>query len=290
MTQGSILALSELGPAQLADDADEPARHGGRGGRRPRPHRRRVRGAGGGGPPPFGRAWTRSHSDWACRSSGQVPPLVHPGPNPADMFTLAGGRTGPGGVPAAQEPSVLDVPGDPPGHRLHLVLTRRRGSPAWPPTPPGPWPPRANSWSAVDGDLREPDAARGSSTCALSPGVSDISVASGPSELLARPGNRYLELIPAGVPTRHPADIAAADLPRLLRALHESDRTVVLDCPPITGVARVDHPRGQGRRGGAGRRRPEAQLRGDHHRAWPRYGNPGGTWWGSSSTACAVPA
>jgi Mrp family chromosome partitioning ATPase len=49
--------------------------------------------------------------------------------------------------------------------------------------------------------------------------------------------NRYLELIPAGVPTRHPADIAAADVPRLLRALRESDRTVVLDCPPVVGVA-----------------------------------------------------
>ena len=62
-------------------------------------------------------------------------------------------------------------------------------------------------------------------------------MANGPTELLAPTGNRYLELIPAGVPTRHPADIAAADVPRLLRALHESDRTVVLDCPPITGVA-----------------------------------------------------
>jgi Mrp family chromosome partitioning ATPase len=62
-------------------------------------------------------------------------------------------------------------------------------------------------------------------------------VANGPTELLASTENRYLEVIPAGVPTRHPADIAAADVPRLLRALRESDRTVVLDCPPITGIA-----------------------------------------------------
>jgi succinoglycan biosynthesis transport protein ExoP len=89
---------------------------------------------------------------------------------------------------------------------------------------------------AVDGDLREPSLHE-IFDVALSPGVSDIAVASGPSELLVATGNRYLELIPAGVPTRHPADIAAADLPRLLRALRESDRTVVLDCPPITGVA-----------------------------------------------------
>jgi Mrp family chromosome partitioning ATPase len=54
---------------------------------------------------------------------------------------------------------------------------------------------------------------------------------------MAPTGNRYLEVIPAGVPTRHPADIAVADVPRLLRALGESDRTVVLDCPPVMGVA-----------------------------------------------------
>ena len=89
---------------------------------------------------------------------------------------------------------------------------------------------------AVDADLRQPklDQIFG---VRLSPGVSDISVATGPTELLASTENRYLEVIPAGVPTRHPADLAAADVPRLLRALRESDRTVVLDCPSVTGVA-----------------------------------------------------
>ena len=89
---------------------------------------------------------------------------------------------------------------------------------------------------AVDGDLRQPTLHEIFGV-ELSPGVSDISVANGPTELLAPTGNRYLEVIPAGVPTRHPADIAAADVPRLLRALRESDRTVVLDCPPVVGVA-----------------------------------------------------
>ena len=28
-----------------------------------------------------------------------------------------------------------------------------------------------------------------------------------------------------------------ADVPRLLNALRESERTVILDCPPLTGVA-----------------------------------------------------
>jgi succinoglycan biosynthesis transport protein ExoP len=89
---------------------------------------------------------------------------------------------------------------------------------------------------AVDADLRQPMLDRIFGV-PLSPGVSDISVATSPSELLASTANRYLEVIPAGVPTRHPADVAVADVPRLLRALRESDRTVVLDCPPINGVA-----------------------------------------------------
>jgi Mrp family chromosome partitioning ATPase len=67
--------------------------------------------------------------------------------------------------------------------------------------------------------------------------VNDIPTVNGPTELLAATENRYLEVIPAGVATRHPVDVAAADVPRLLRALRESDRTVVLDCPPVTGMA-----------------------------------------------------
>ncbi|MFZ0251031.1 MAG: hypothetical protein WAL61_13875 [Acidimicrobiales bacterium] len=89
---------------------------------------------------------------------------------------------------------------------------------------------------AIDGDLRQPTL-HDIFGVKLSPGVSDIAAATGPSELLAGTGNRYLEVIPAGLPDRHPADIAAADVPRLLRALVESDRTVVLDCPPISGMA-----------------------------------------------------
>ena len=71
----------------------------------------------------------------------------------------------------------------------------------------------------------------------LSPGVNDIPTVNGPTELLAATENRYLEVIPAGVANRHPVDVAAADVPRLSRALRESDRTVVLDCPPVMGIA-----------------------------------------------------
>jgi succinoglycan biosynthesis transport protein ExoP len=88
---------------------------------------------------------------------------------------------------------------------------------------------------AVDGDLRKPRL-HDIFGVAVSPGVSDFASV-GLTRLLAPTENRYLEVIPSGVPGRHPADIAAADVPRLLEALHESDRTVILDCPPVSGVA-----------------------------------------------------
>ena len=89
---------------------------------------------------------------------------------------------------------------------------------------------------AVDCDLRKPTLHEIFGV-ALSPGVSDYFAAAGPDELMAPTGNRYLDLIPAGVPGRHPTDIVTADVPRLLAALHESDRTIIVDCPPLSGVA-----------------------------------------------------
>jgi Mrp family chromosome partitioning ATPase len=70
----------------------------------------------------------------------------------------------------------------------------------------------------------------------LSPGVSDFDTVS-LNDLLVPTGNPYLEFIASGLPTRHPADVATADVPPLLNALQESNRTLVLDCPPILGVA-----------------------------------------------------
>jgi Mrp family chromosome partitioning ATPase len=66
--------------------------------------------------------------------------------------------------------------------------------------------------------------------------VSDFDVAS-LDDLLVHTGNPYLEFIASGLPTRHPADVVTADVPPLLSALQESNRTVVLDCPPVMGVA-----------------------------------------------------
>ena len=166
---------------------------------------------------------------------GEVPTLVRAGLSPADMFRAARDERG---LEAFQQlrsqlhvmfqdshPVIAFTSCDP-----HEGKSCVAAHTAWALATPGQF------VVAIDGDLRQPVLHEIFGT-ELSPGVSDISVANGPTELLASTENRYLELIPAGVPTRHPADIAAADVPRLLRALRESDRTVVLDCPPMVGVA-----------------------------------------------------
>ena len=166
---------------------------------------------------------------------GEVPALARPGADPADMFQSGGDERG---LEAFQQlRSRLHVM----FHESHPVIAFTSCDPregkstvvshaAWALATSGQF------VVAVDADLRQPRLHEIFGV-ELSPGVSDIAVATGPTELLAPTGNRYLEVIPAGVPTRHPADIAVADIPRLLRALGESDRTVVLDCPPVMGVA-----------------------------------------------------
>jgi succinoglycan biosynthesis transport protein ExoP len=164
---------------------------------------------------------------------GEVPTFVTPGSSPAEMFAGAGSA-----VEAFQQLR----------SRLHIMFQgahpviaftscdAREGKSsvaaytAWALATPG------HFVVAVDSDLRHPSLHEIFGVD-LSPGVSDITVSSGPTELLAETGNRYLNVIPAGLPTRHPADIAAGDVPRLMQALVESDRTVVLDCPPISGIA-----------------------------------------------------
>ena len=166
---------------------------------------------------------------------GEVPGLARAGADPADMFQSGGDERG---LEAFQQlRSRLHVM----FHETHPVIAFTSCDPregkstvaahaAWALATSGQF------VVAVDADLRQPRL-HDIFGVELSPGVSDIPVATGPTELMAPTGNRYLEVIPAGVPTRHPADIAVADVPRLLRALGESDRTVVLDCPPIMGVA-----------------------------------------------------
>jgi capsular exopolysaccharide synthesis family protein len=164
----------------------------------------------------------------------EVPVLVHPGAGPAVIFESTADQ---GGLEAFQQlRSYLHLmfPDANPTIAVTSCDAREGKSSvsshmAWALATAG------RSVVAVDGDLRKP-MLHEMFGLALSPGVSDFSNV-GLSGLLNRTRNRFLQVIPAGVPERHPADIVAADVPRLLSALHESDRTVVLDCPPLTGVA-----------------------------------------------------
>ena len=49
--------------------------------------------------------------------------------------------------------------------------------------------------------------------------------------------NPYLDVVPAGIPSQHPADVVSAYLPPLLHSLQERQQTVIVDCPPMIGVA-----------------------------------------------------
>jgi succinoglycan biosynthesis transport protein ExoP len=91
---------------------------------------------------------------------------------------------------------------------------------------------------AVDCDLRKPTLHTIFSV-PLSPGVSDLSIhdQAEVEGLMVKSGNSYMDVIPAGVPRLHPTDVAAHDVPLLLNALHESERMVIMDCPPLTGAA-----------------------------------------------------
>jgi succinoglycan biosynthesis transport protein ExoP len=49
--------------------------------------------------------------------------------------------------------------------------------------------------------------------------------------------NPYLDVVPAGIPSQHPSDVVSAYLPPLLHSLRERGQTVIVDCPPMIGVA-----------------------------------------------------
>ncbi|HVC71032.1 MAG TPA: hypothetical protein VNC61_12325 [Acidimicrobiales bacterium] len=49
--------------------------------------------------------------------------------------------------------------------------------------------------------------------------------------------NPYLDVVPAGIPSQHPADVVSAYLPPLLHSLRERQQTAIVDCPPMIGVA-----------------------------------------------------
>jgi capsular exopolysaccharide synthesis family protein len=165
---------------------------------------------------------------------GEVPRLAHTGTDPTYVFESAGD---PFGQEAFQQlraflqlmygemhPVIAITSCDPRDGKSTVAAHT-----AWALANPG------HAVAAVDADLRKPSLHEIFGR-PLSPGVSDFDAAS-LNELLVPTGNPYLEFIASGLPTRHPADVVTADVPPLLSALQESNRTVVLDCPPVIGVA-----------------------------------------------------
>lgn len=89
--------------------------------------------------------------------------------------------------------------------------------------------------TVVDGDLRHPTQ-HIHLEVPFGPGLCDA--ASLPAATLALPTRLpTLRLVPAGVPHRHPAEVVREALPLLVDALASRDGVVLIDSPPLDGVA-----------------------------------------------------
>jgi receptor protein-tyrosine kinase len=83
----------------------------------------------------------------------------------------------------------------------------------------------------IDGDLRRPTLHRRTDQ-PLSPGVADSDPAN--TETHLRPtGIDRLTVLPAGVPTGHPSDVIATQLPKVLQAARRPGRVIIIDSPPF---------------------------------------------------------
>jgi succinoglycan biosynthesis transport protein ExoP len=87
----------------------------------------------------------------------------------------------------------------------------------------------------VDCDLRKPTVHEILGT-ASGPGLSgrrslDL------GHLVCATDNPYLNVVPAGIPDRHPVDVISAFLPPLISDLKSEGRHIIVDCPPLNGVA-----------------------------------------------------
>lgn len=98
--------------------------------------------------------------------------------------------------------------------------------------------------TVVDCDMRRPTVHQ-LLGLELEPGVADISEGEPIATLRKQTQHESLDVVTAGTPTRHPAEITQEVLPRLLAVLH--DRTVIIDTPPMftaettSIVAKADH-------------------------------------------------
>ncbi len=89
--------------------------------------------------------------------------------------------------------------------------------------------------TAVDADLRRPVLHKHFDG-KLTPGVSSVGKFQ-IEALLQSTALPSLTYMSAGLPDRHPAEILRANLPGVLKALTDRDKTVVIDCPPLVGLA-----------------------------------------------------
>lgn len=84
--------------------------------------------------------------------------------------------------------------------------------------------------TVIDCDMRRPSVHRLLGVD-LEPGVADISDGEPIASVRQPTDHPSLDVVAAGRPTRHPAEIAQEVVPRLLAVLH--DRTVIVDTPPM---------------------------------------------------------
>ena len=89
--------------------------------------------------------------------------------------------------------------------------------------------------TAIDCDLRKP-ALHTQMGVPFGPGVTSRRTADALAHA-SHTSNPYLDVIPAGIIDRHPSDVVSAHMPLLLAELKERNETVVVDCPPLIGVA-----------------------------------------------------
>ena len=87
----------------------------------------------------------------------------------------------------------------------------------------------------LDADARNPTAHQLLETAA-SPGIEALD-ASNLGDVMQRTGRRRLGFIGAGQPDRHPAEVASAHFPFLLKQIDGHNVTLVVDTPPMAGAA-----------------------------------------------------
>lgn len=89
--------------------------------------------------------------------------------------------------------------------------------------------------TAIDADLRRPVLHKHFDG-KLTPGVSSVGKFQ-VEALLQSTALPSLTFLSAGLPDRHPAEILRSNLPGVLKSLTDRQKTVVIDCPPLVGLA-----------------------------------------------------